>query len=155
MAARYGFNWIKALSLWHTRYATCINISAKESSRADWGSNPRPTATPPSTKCQRSNPSQIAILKRMVLWTVTFRHDTSGELLYTQCFLVYYSESWRLSPPAQGEYTTVLHINISAKESSKFGIHQSSSGPCGEKHRFRMIHNFSYFLFVWYALLNI
>jgi hypothetical protein len=26
-----------------------INIFAKESSRSDWGSNPRPTATPPST----------------------------------------------------------------------------------------------------------
>jgi hypothetical protein len=37
-----------------------INIFAKESSRSDWGSNPRPTATPPSTKYQRSNPlSQI------------------------------------------------------------------------------------------------
>jgi hypothetical protein len=32
------------------------NISAKESSRSDWGSNPRPTATLPSTKYQRSNP---------------------------------------------------------------------------------------------------
>jgi hypothetical protein len=31
---------------WVTIY---INISAKESSRSDWGSNPRPTATPPST----------------------------------------------------------------------------------------------------------
>jgi hypothetical protein len=31
-----------------------INIFAKESSRSDWGSNPRPTATPPSTKYQRS-----------------------------------------------------------------------------------------------------
>jgi hypothetical protein len=30
-----------------------INIFAKESSRSDWGSNPRPTATPPSTKYQR------------------------------------------------------------------------------------------------------
>jgi hypothetical protein len=40
-----------------------INIFAKESSRSDWGSNLRPTATPPSTKYQRSNPlSQIAIL---------------------------------------------------------------------------------------------
>jgi hypothetical protein len=28
----------------------CINIFAKESSRSDWGSNLRPTATPPSTK---------------------------------------------------------------------------------------------------------
>jgi hypothetical protein len=38
-----------------------INIFAKE----NWGSNPRPTATPPSTKYQRSNPlSQIAILKK-------------------------------------------------------------------------------------------
>jgi hypothetical protein len=27
---------------------TSINIFAKESSRSDWGSNPRPTATPPS-----------------------------------------------------------------------------------------------------------
>jgi hypothetical protein len=35
------------------------------SSRSDWGSNPRLTATPPSTKYQRSNPlSQIAILKK-------------------------------------------------------------------------------------------
>jgi hypothetical protein len=42
-----------------------INIFAKESSRSDWGSNPQPTATPPSTKYQRSNPlSQIAILKK-------------------------------------------------------------------------------------------
>jgi hypothetical protein len=28
------------------------NISAKKSSRSDWGSNARPTATPPSTKYQ-------------------------------------------------------------------------------------------------------
>jgi hypothetical protein len=42
-----------------------INIFAKESSKSDWGSHPRPTATPPSTKYQRSNPlSQIAILKK-------------------------------------------------------------------------------------------
>jgi hypothetical protein len=42
-----------------------INISANKSSRSDWGSNPRPTATPPSTKYQLSNPlSQIAILKK-------------------------------------------------------------------------------------------
>jgi hypothetical protein len=42
-----------------------FNIFAKERSRSDWGSNPRPTATPPSTKYQRSNPlSQIAILKK-------------------------------------------------------------------------------------------
>jgi hypothetical protein len=35
-------------------------------------------ATPPSTKYQHANPlSQIAILKRMVLWAVVFRHDTS------------------------------------------------------------------------------
>jgi hypothetical protein len=32
-----------------------INIFAKESSRSDWGSNPQPTATPPSTKYQCSN----------------------------------------------------------------------------------------------------
>jgi hypothetical protein len=32
------------------------NISAKESSRSDWGSNPRSMATLSSTKYQRSNP---------------------------------------------------------------------------------------------------
>jgi hypothetical protein len=34
---------------------TCNNISVKSSS-SDWGSNPRPTATPPSTKYQLSVP---------------------------------------------------------------------------------------------------
>jgi hypothetical protein len=71
------------------------NIFAKESSRSDWGSNPRPTATPPSTKYQRSNPlSQIAILKKngsldsgIQAWYLSIRHvANSGELLYTQCF---------------------------------------------------------------------
>jgi hypothetical protein len=47
----------------------------------------------------------------------------SGELLstnnaFSSIALVYYSESGRLSPPAQGEYTTIIYINISAKESS-------------------------------------
>jgi hypothetical protein len=42
-----------------------VNISGKKCSRSDWGSNPRPTATPPSTKYQRYNPlSQIAILQK-------------------------------------------------------------------------------------------
>jgi hypothetical protein len=31
-----------------------FNIFAKESSRSNWGSNPRPTATPPSTKYLQS-----------------------------------------------------------------------------------------------------
>jgi hypothetical protein len=54
-----------------------INISAKKTSRSDWGSNLWPTATPPSNRYQRFSPlCQIAILKRMVLWTVAFRHDT-------------------------------------------------------------------------------
>jgi hypothetical protein len=40
----------KENTLLHVR----INISAKNSSRSDWGSNPRPTATPLSTKYQRT-----------------------------------------------------------------------------------------------------
>jgi hypothetical protein len=43
----YGFFW-RFLS--QQFVAIVINISAKESSRSDWGSNPRPTATPLSTK---------------------------------------------------------------------------------------------------------
>jgi hypothetical protein len=111
----------------------CINISAKKSSRSDWGSNPRPTATPPSTKYQRSNPlNQIAIrfIKRMVLWTVASQawylvHVTwltqenfSTHNAFSSIALVYYSESGRLSPPAQGEYASI-YINISAKKSSR------------------------------------
>jgi hypothetical protein len=41
-----------------------INYFRKVPGR-DWGSNPRPTATPPSTKYQRFSPlTQIAILKK-------------------------------------------------------------------------------------------
>jgi hypothetical protein len=60
------------------------NISAKNSSRSDWGANPWPTATPLS---------QIAILKKngsldsgIQAWYLSTRHvANSGELLYTQC----------------------------------------------------------------------
>jgi hypothetical protein len=56
-----------------------MNISAKKSARSDWGTNPRPTATPPCTKYQRSSLTLWAtspFLKRMVLWTVAFGHHT-------------------------------------------------------------------------------
>jgi hypothetical protein len=105
-----------------------INISAKKSSRSDWGSNPRPTATPPGTKYQCSNPlSQIVILKMngsldsaIQAWDLSTRHvANSGELLYTQCFygsvaLHWTSKLFRVgeaySPPAQGEY--IIHYII-------------------------------------------
>jgi hypothetical protein len=45
-------------------------MSAKKSSRSDWGSNPRATATPPSTKYQRPNPlSQFGFRVRSSLKT--------------------------------------------------------------------------------------
>jgi hypothetical protein len=86
--------WPANYGLW----AMSINIFAKESSRSDWGSNPRPTATPPSTKYQRSNPlSQITILKKngsldsgIQGWYLSTRHvANSGELLYTLHYNLY------------------------------------------------------------------
>jgi hypothetical protein len=89
------FQWIyhaQNLRKYQIYFDKCfINIFAKESSRSDWGSNPRPTAAPPSTNYQCSNPlSQIAILKKngsldsgIQAWYP--RHvANSGELLYTQ-----------------------------------------------------------------------
>jgi hypothetical protein len=95
-----------------------INISAKESSWSDWGSNPQLRqhrlalntnaltlwARSPFLKKNGSVDSGIQA------WYLSTCHAASlGELLYTQCFFkhLYYSESGRFGPPAQGEYTTI------------------------------------------------
>jgi hypothetical protein len=82
-------------------------------SRSDSGSNPRPMATPPSTKCQHFSPlSQITILKKngsldsgiQVWYLSTHQVFNSKELLYTMlikhCFMCYdncwHADSWSL-----------------------------------------------------------
>jgi hypothetical protein len=58
---------IHNLQITNSVYYALYNISEKKRVRSEWGSNPRPTATLPSTKyqCSKSNPlSQITIPKK-------------------------------------------------------------------------------------------
>jgi hypothetical protein len=67
------FNMVLKLSdlrrcCFNNNYNFYVNIFAKESSRSDWGSNPRPT---PSTKYQRSNP----LCPQHKIPSLQIRHD--------------------------------------------------------------------------------
>jgi hypothetical protein len=91
-------NYLATHYCWGTVY-----FSAKKCSRSDWGSNLRPSATPPCTKYQHSNPlwAKSPFLKKkgsldsgIQSWYLSTRHvANTGELLYTQLNSVYYSES--------------------------------------------------------------
>jgi cytochrome c oxidase assembly factor CtaG len=79
----------------------------------------RPTHSQINNSCLKICPWQNTHLSQsvsLVLWAVAFRHDThhvanTGELLYTQCFFKHcisiLFRVGRLSPPAQGKYTTI------------------------------------------------